>query len=185
MSKFFYLAIFSLFLASCSSNTSTNQSQANQNKSANNSVNIAPNAAVNNSVAATVNQPNANVEPMPNGNMKIQNFAISRDNIPSRKGDRIEKGTTADPIAPDVKPAEYSAPDNSMTTSGMNLKGEPIETRTFQNHPTLLKVERVNLNDKAIKVYLKNGKVLTLPENMAKNYLKASASDILNAVGEK
>ncbi len=183
MSKFFFLTVFSLFLANCSSSNTSPKIEINQNKAADNSVNIVPNTAVNKTAAASVNQPTANIEPPLNGNVSIQNFSVSKDNFPTKKGDRIVKGGVVEPIAPHIETAELAAPDNSVIISGMNAKGQPVETRTFKNHPVLVKIERTDLNDGDIKIYLKNGKIAILPESLANNFLTARASDILKVVG--
>jgi len=66
----------------------------------------------------------------------------------------------------------------------MNDKGEPLETRIFKKHPVLAKIERTDLNNRNVKVYLKNGKVVNLPEGRVENFLTAPAENILKAVGE-
>ncbi len=76
-----------------------------------------------------------------------------------------------------------AAPDNSEVSSGMNAKGQPVETRFFINHPLLVKVERIDISNRNAKVYLKNGKVLPLPEDKAGAFLTATAAEILAAVG--
>ena len=76
-----------------------------------------------------------------------------------------------------------AAPDNSEVTSEMNDKGQPLETRTFKKHRVLAKIERIDLDNRNIKVYLKNGKVVNLPEGKIEDFLTAPANDILKAVG--
>jgi len=175
VSKFFYLAIILVFITSCSSPLQKVETDVKT---------VETNAAANKAIVSSVNQPNVNVEPSPNANLTIQNFVMSKDNVRNTK-DKKGAGASDAPIAPNVTRAATAAPDNSEITSVMDAKGQPLETRTFKNHPVLVKIERTNLNDGDVKVYLKNGKVVSLPENQADNFLTASASDILKAVGVK
>lgn len=173
MSKFFYLTVGLIFTANCSSSTNvgTNVKTAETNN------------IINKSVAAAVNQPRANVEIPVNANkIIIQNSTISKDNI--RNWDAKKEGVKENtPIAGKIGKVATAAPDNSEVSSRMNDKGEPLETRVFKNHSVLIKVERTNLDNRNVKIYLKNGKVLNLPESKADNFLTASADDILTAVG--
>ncbi len=186
MSKFFYLAIVLIYTAGCSSpsNVAVNSTVAAKVKIAE------TNNIVNQSVAATVNQTNANAQmnadaeiPVSANKIVIQNSAISKDNV--RNWDAKKEGVRENtPIAGKIDKATIAAPDNSEVLSRMNDKGEPLETRIFKNHRVLAKVERTDLNNQNIKVYLKSGKVVNLPEGRVENFLNASADDILKAVGE-
>ena len=173
MSKFVYLTIVAIFISGCSASP----------KIENNANSVVLNAAVNKAVVSSTSQPNLNAEPLQNANVTIQNFAIKQENIRNVKGKKGVAGATDEPIAQNLKPAVAPAPDNSEVAGSMNAKGLPIETRTFKNHPVLLKVERTNMDDREIKVYLKSGKVVSLPENQANVFLTATANDILKAVG--
>ncbi len=180
MSKFFYLAVVLIYAAGCSSssNVVVNRTVAANVKTAE------TNNSVNQSIASAVNQTNANAEIPVNANkIVIQNSAISKDNV--RNWDGKNKGSKENtPIAGKIEIAKTAAPDNSEVLSQMNEKGEPVETRIFKNHRVLTKVERTDLNNQNIKVYLKNGKAVNLPEDRVKNFLSASADDILKAIGE-
>ncbi len=180
MNKFFYFAIISVFIAGCSSSpvVETNVKSVNTNVKT-----VETNVVANKSIVSAINQPIANVEPSPNANTTIQNFAVSKDNVRNTRG---KKGASADdaPIAPNVTRAATAAPDNSEITNAMDAKGQPLETRTFKKHPVLVKIERTNLNNRDIKIYLKNGKVVNLPAGRVENFLTASADGILKAVGE-
>jgi hypothetical protein len=169
VNKFFYLAL--ILIAGCSSSTTVG---TNVKVAANNS------AVVDKSIASEPVQPNVNAEPP--SNIVIQNTTVRRDNIRNYEGKKGRDTNTA-PIAPNVDKNLITAPDNSEVSSGMNDQGEPLETRVFNRHPVLAKIERINLNNKSVKVYLKNGKTLILPEEKANDFLTATANDILKAVG--
>ncbi len=180
MSKFFYLAFVLIYAAGCSSSANV---ATDSNVAASNVKTVETNNIVNKSVAAAINEPNRNAEISVNANkIIIQNSAISKDNV--RNWDAKKEGVKENaPIAPNIGKAVPAAPDDSEVSSRMNDKGEPLETRVFKNHPVLVKVERTNLDNRNVKVYLKNGKVFDLPESKADNFLTAAADDILIAVG--
>lgn len=180
MSRFFYLAVVLICATGCSSSSNV---AVNLTVAANVKV-VETNNIVNQSVAAAVNQTNANAEiPVSANKVVIQNSAISKDNV--RNWDAKKEGVKDNtPIAGKIDKAMTAAPDNSEVLSRMNDKGEPVETRIFKNHRVLTKVERTDLNNQNIKVYLKNGKALNLPEGRVGNFLTAPADDILKAVGE-
>ena len=74
------------------------------------------------------------------------------------------------------------APDNSEVT--FSLGQFPVETRTFKSNAQLAKVERIQdvANKKTIvKVYLRNGQVKELPENVGIDPMRALATEILYA----
>lgn len=173
MSKFFYFTIVLVFIAACSSSSPKVETNIKI---------VETNAVSNKAVVSTVNQPNTNTVPSPNGNIIIQNFAVSKDNIGNAKGKKGAGAGDALPI-PNATRAAVAAPDNSEIVNTMDAKGQPLETRTFKNHPILVKIQRTDLNNRDIKVYLKNGKVVILPENQAGVFLTAPAGDILKAVG--
>lgn len=92
--------------------------------------------------------------------------------------------------SPQMKQAEKNkdfikGAENSLISGEMNNKGEPVQTRQFQSHPTLDKVEIITNSetDKKILVHLKNGKVLPLAPNKITNPMTASSYDLLKAVG--
>jgi len=179
--KFFYPVIVVISIAGCSSTSpkvETNIKAVETNAAAGKSE---PNAAANQSIAAANNRSNVNREASNDPKIIIHNSAVSKDNIRNVEGKKV--GASAAPIAPNITRSVTAAPDNSEITNTMNAKGQPLETRTFKNHRVLVKVERTDLNSRDIKVYLKNGKVVNLPEEMADNFLNAAAADILKAVG--
>lgn len=78
---------------------------------------------------------------------------------------------------------ERPAPDNSVFESKLDSKGY-TGTRTFKDHPLLLKIEQTQLGkDKKLKVYLKNGKVYDVSEEKVPNFRVNSPSHILAAIG--
>lgn len=77
-----------------------------------------------------------------------------------------------------------TAPDDSTFNATMDAKGMMMEVRTFNNHPVLAKVERVFTSpNKTIKVYLKNGKVISLSEDKLENFAAVAPANILLAAG--
>jgi hypothetical protein len=181
VSKFFYPVVVLILAAGCSSNSNV---AINSNVAAKNVKTVETNNTVNQSVAAADNQTNASGEiPASANDTVIQNSAISKDNV--RNWDAKRKGVKENtPIAGKIEKATTAAPDDSEVLSRMNEKGEPVETRVFKKHSLLAKVERTDLNNQNIKVYLKNGRALNLPEGRVENFLTASADDILKAIGK-
>lgn len=177
MSRFFYLTVMALFIAGCgsSSNVATNV----------NVKTVEVNTVANRTIASAVNQPDSNAEIQTNANkIVIQNTMVSKEN--ARLWERKKGGSKeTTPIADKVGKIAIAAPDNSEVTSQMNEKGQPLETRVFKNHQILSKVERIDLDNRNIKAYLKNGKVVNLPEGKIENFLTAPANDILEAIGVK
>lgn len=88
-----------------------------------------------------------------------------------------------------VKPSVPSRPlpENSVLTTEMNAKGYVIETRTFKGDQLVRKIERITVTPKevTVKVYLRNGKVKTLPDGKLRDFRIATIGQILEAVGEK
>jgi hypothetical protein len=77
------------------------------------------------------------------------------------------------------------APDESEFKTEGRKDGSFAETRTFKNHPQLLKIERVTLGkDVSLKVYLKNGKSFNVTEEQVPNFRIAAAQNVLIAIGQ-
>ncbi len=74
------------------------------------------------------------------------------------------------------------APDDSTFGASMNSKGQFLETRIFSNHSQLAKVERFAAEKKII-VYLKNGKIIELPESNLPTFQTTVPGTILQAAG--
>ena len=203
MRKFYLPAMFLMFAAGCSTSSPTVETN-DSNKSAT-TVSKATPAAANQAVPLPnqVNQPNpatdqaipppadkttVNADNASNANkVEVENLgAISRRNLDRL---RSKSNTNAAPPMPmpATKATPNTAPDNSEITSTMNEKGIPIETRVFKNNQVLAKIEKsfADINNPVIKVYLKNGKVLTAPNGKISNTETAPASEILQAVGVK
>jgi hypothetical protein len=64
-----------------------------------------------------------------------------------------------------VKPITYPAPDDSEYFTTMDKSGAAIETRTFKKDQYIAKVTRTwkSATDKSISIYLKSGKVVSVP----------------------
>lgn len=179
MKKIFYTAIVLIFVANCSSPANVESNVSNKN-----SIVIVPtNAATNRTIAPPSDQTAGNVANSTDAKkVTVEDLgSVSRRNV-----ERVRSKGKGDANAPPI-PATAATPnpaaDNSEISSTMNSKGVPIETRVFKNHPVLAKIERTFevLDKPVMKVYLKNGKVLTAPPNAIANPLTATADEILRA----
>lgn len=194
MKKFYYPAIIAVLVTGCSSASTTSNVASNTSNAANrtNISNVQINTATKQTVDLPTNQPNiqsqptVKVENSVNTNKPlVQDSSISRENFEKLKskggGDK-----NAAPI-PATKATPNAAPDNSELSSTMNSKGVPIETRVFKNNPVLAKTERTfeDINNPVTKVYLKNGKVLTVPKGAIADPVTATGAEFLRAVGVK
>ena len=130
-----------IFTPGCSSSTS--------NSSANSNTEIAANT----NTAALVPYTPANG---PN----IDPTAANLSNTATANQAQVKIATPAN-----AKPMSYPAPDDSEYVTTMNSSGQAIETRTFHNNPSIVKVERIwkDVNDKTVNIYLKSGKVVKVP----------------------
>ncbi len=152
----------------CSNGTTTTNSNANA------AIVVNTNAASNLDV---VNNPSAANVAAPATNSAIPGIPGAPANVQVSKND---------PTRGNAKPQMVSvpAPDNSEVT---NTLGEnAVSTRVFKNHPQLAKVEQINdiANKKVtVKVYLRNGKVVEVPEGKIDNPMAAPAANILQAAG--
>ncbi len=173
--KFFYLAVISIFLAGCSTN-STIETTANSNASTGSI----------NSNAVNSNQTNAEMRTESNAppeNVKIRSAAvINRENIEAMKQRKTGDANVA-PI--ESVPSKIIAPDESEISATMNAQGIPVQTRIFKNNPLLVKTEKIVADPKnpQIKVYLKSGKVISFPASKIGDLATVPANDILAAAG--
>ncbi len=169
MNKFLGFAVFFIFLGSCSSSTTETVSTTN--------LNTADNSIANNSAAKS-----ENINADSSQSVLLQNPEFL--DYKNKKGGK-GKGVKVAPIDPNAARFLSPAPDNSEITTEMNKQGQPIETRTFKSNPLLAKVERIyiTLDNPTVSVYLKDGKIINLPNGAIDNILTASAQEILNAVG--
>ena len=166
MKKFLSLFVLAAFAAGCASAPTVTSTTANTTDSVNN------------------NLTNAKVETAGNSNKPpVLKFGIDGN----AKGSRFPNPNANGGI--DVKNVKVvtptkPAPDNSQVSSTMNKEGTPIETRTFKNHPILLKTERIyaDVDNPNSLVYLKNGKIVTLPQDANVNLSNAPANEILRAI---
>lgn len=176
--KFFYLAVFSIFLASCSTvpTAETNTNSASSVNSANSKV-------------AAIEQTNTNVEVQTASNTANSNTVkIKSGGVINRESfEALKQTKTGDPnLAPvQAETIKNIAPGDSEISSTMNSQGVPIETRTFKNDPLLDKVEKILADPKnpQVKIYLKNGKVVNLPASKIGDSAIVSANEILIAAG--
>lgn len=85
-------------------------------------------------------------------------------------------------IPKEPKPMVMTAPEESEYTS--ELTDVAREVRTFKNHPQLLKVEKTIKSDsQTVKVYLRNGKVVTISPDKVRSIRYDAASSFLAAAG--
>lgn len=180
MRKFFYFAVISIFITSCSAPA--------ENVEINKQVAVANTTIVSNkSIVEVANQLPTNTEAAVNANkIVIGDASISLKN--ARKWEEKPGGKAADntPIAENIGKLVTPAPDDSEVSSQMTAKGQPVETRVFKSHPQLAKIERlyVTMDQPTMTVYLKNGKKVVVPNGKIGNPLTASADAILNAAGQ-
>lgn len=84
----------------------------------------------------------------------------------------------------DTSKAVEGKPAPEESTFSTRLTDVAVETRTFKKHPILAKVERItDTNGRAMKVYLRSGKVIDVPGNSIANLAVASSAQILSAAG--
>ena len=192
MKKFYLPALIAVFITGCSSASTVSNVETNAAKSSvPNAANAPSNAATNQTVVSPSNSqpnlppPNTAANPTNSNLPLIQSSAVSRENLERLKSKGF--GNKNAPPIPSVKATPNTAPDNSEISSTMNAKGIPVETRTFKNNPTLLKLEKTfeDLSHPITKVYLKNGKVLTVPKDAIADPENATGDEILRAVGVK
>lgn len=179
MSRFLHFTVVLIFVTSCSTSTQT----VGTNRQV---VETSPTIAVNKTAAESVNQPAANTEIAVNADkVVVRDFSVSKKNV--RKWEE-KSGSPKDntPIADNIGELVTAAPDNSEVSGAMNVKGQPLETRVFKNHPQLAKIERlyVTMENPTLTVYLKNGKKVIVPNGKINNPLTASADAILKAAGQ-
>lgn len=110
---------------------------------------------------------NANVAPVSNAN-------VATTDVPY-------PGVPADGK---IKSTAVGAPDDSEFT--MQLTDVGLETRTFKNHPQLIKVEKtITTKEQIVKVYLKDGRVIRIPTEKVSSMRMDAPATFLNAAGVK
>lgn len=141
------------------------------------------NSNANLSTAPGENPQNSTSEPLTN--------VTAEDSLANKppKNNSDAGNQTADPNS--VKTSRVTngvpAPENSFVSTVMNDQGIPIETRVFQNHPTLIKVERTHLEGykTSTRVFLRDGRVLPLEHGKIRELAAAPTALILDSVGVK
>lgn len=99
-----------------------------------------------------------------------------------RKLEMIKEARLNAQSGPPPKPIPQPAPDNSVYT--VILADAVRETRVFNSHPRLLKVEKVtDAKGSAMRVFLKGGNVISLPGDRIQSLATAPASAIMTAAG--
>lgn len=168
-------AIFFSFilLNGCASSCGSSSTESNSSNKSNTNI-IVP---------KRVDKPNSQKNTNANTNLVPYNGA---KNI-NAKNPTLDKSKVKviDTTKTKAEPMKKKLPDNSEGSVSMNKDGSFVEKREFKNHPQLLKLEKIIKSGKDIKfkVYLKNGKVLDVPEGKIKNLQNDSAKSILEAVG--
>ena len=170
MRYFVFIITISIIFSGCSANVETNSAAANSANS-NSPITNLPNI---NSTAETNSPPlqtqsNKSLENSNANNFNSPNITINADKIKPKK-DELPVGSVA-------------ALDDSVIFSESRGR-DFVETRTFKNHPVLVKIEKImNGKTNVYKVYLKNGKVIDAPEEKMKSYETLSAASILYEIG--
>lgn len=177
----FITAMIALCLTACwgtpteTVNTETKTENVNSNNTVADFANTGTNTnnAVNNSSA---NTQNTNIPAM--------------FDVQSNKAGRQVKSGVPGKDMPEMKEAENNkqtipAPENSVVSNEMNKQGNPVQTRKFNGNPAIDKLEVITLGEKQTKqlLYLKNGKVLEIPNGAVENPMFASSYTLLKAVG--
>jgi len=162
MKQFFLAAAVAAMAAGCGSQGEAGSANANASN---------PADAANTAVVSVDTSNVAVINPTQSAltNSKFANRAVQNPTIGSQA----------------VKPTAFPAPDNSEYVTTMSKEGTPVETRTFKNHPQLSKIVRtwISIKDKKTEVYLKNGKVVSVPADKLENINSVPASLILQAAG--
>lgn len=160
------LTAFLIVIANCSGNSGDEKANVSINNANGGNVNL-----TNSEMAANIN---TNMIPYPgtentSGKPPLANADMKVVNVETKN----------------LKPTNPTIPaaDNSEIVTILNDKGA-VETRTFKTNPLLSKIERTTLGkDVQLKVYLKNGKTISLQPDKIKNFTSDSAEQILVAAG--
>ena len=150
MQKFVALILFSVMFAGCSSEAKQ-PTESTPNK---NTVTAGKNT--NTVVLGNSDQP-AILDAEPSNKLT----PTKQDIIAKLRQKNLAAANT--PASGPPPPPQYRpAPDDSVVATAMNSKGSVVETRIYKNHPNLSRVELkwVSPDDKRVKIYLRNGKVV-------------------------
>lgn len=161
MYKITIIFIAILFFTACS--TPVENSTANSN---------AANSNSNSAVAS-----NADSKMIPLEGVDPNQFNSNGSDVPVVNRPPSDQVPTAGP---------RPAPDNSQINTVMRSDGSVAETRTFKDHPDLVKVERITIGQKvSVKVYLKNGRVIDVAKEKLPEFHVIAPANILLAAGIK
>lgn len=155
-------------------NGATNNMPASQNDRVNSAAEPFP---ANSTVADS--QPAADTSNAPDPGMQIPMSETKR-----RKFERFRSSSAnvKRNTGPPPPPVAVPAPENSEFST--SLTDVVTETRTFKNHQRLLKVQKISDNKvSTLKVYLRDGKVITIPGSRIANIGQESSANILRAAG--
>lgn len=90
------------------------------------------------------------------------------------------------PLPPGTKPALTPAPDNSSISTTMGKDGSFIETRVYVNNPYFNKLEKtMNGKSESIRLYLRTGRVVSLPPGSIGATATATMSQLMDLAGIK
>lgn len=97
------------------------------------------------------------------------------------------KISDTNPNGPVPPPTRTPGPENSEFDTTMDKQGNFVEERFFKDHPVLIKAIRTlyGPNNSEVKVYLKSGKVVTIPGNKVDVLSKVQTSLLLSLAGVK
>ena len=129
-----------------------------------------------NSVDATLD-PSITQPPLPDPNT----IAGRNPRDPKNRKIRPDTNPSATPEPSTPKPAA----ENSMASVIMNADGSITEFRVFKDHPQILKAEAnwLDPTDKTLRVFLKNGKILTAKTDKIPYLHTVTSELILEVVG--
>ncbi len=143
-------------------------------------------SANSNGVNVITPKESAGVRPGPdNSNSKLVPYpGLENGNNVTLDESKVEVIDTSKAKPQPLQPKKM--PDNSEIMTVQSPDGmSVIETRKFVGDKQLAKLERItkSANDRVVKVHLKNGKVVTKPNNKIKEFSTDPASSILLAAG--
>lgn len=170
MKKFLFLTLLLIFTVIFNACYSTSEQMNSANSS---------------SKTATANSTNQATETAPANMIVVHEAEKKSREVFNNGGNTNTQIVAGNPV--NDKDNNYKgrpAPDNSTFQSSMNAKGQFLETRTFNNHPQLAKVERY-IAEKKILIYLKNGKIVEVAEDKLPTFQSTVPGTILEAAGVK
>lgn len=179
MKSFYKIAIVTILFsisAACGGSIETS-SNSNNRIAADTSTNQIP-PAENNAPQPAENQPT-------DANAIAEKKSVTRQSALQSSSDS-NSNVQVIPINPEqikTKNPAVTLGDGSEISTILGTKGA-IETRTFKNNPQLARLERTtNGKDVSVKVFLKNGKVVSIAKDKIQNFTNDSAEQILRAAG--